>query len=138
MNVLSKLSSTQKYALIAVCVAIAAFSLIGYAVAVYGIRSPDSTAGTVNPTPPPATPTPTPVPQATLSQVTISPSTVTWGATWTLTTTLSDALAGVNVDFYDQNGNLMGSAPTDASGTASISFVPPVGNWIYHANTLHP
>jgi hypothetical protein len=121
----------KKSLVLAVVIALIMVVAVGGAVAIYGIRSPDSDPLQVNPTP-------TPVPQATLSKVSFPTTSITVGDTVTLTTIVSDASAGLTVDFYNQNGALVGSTTTNSLGSASITVTPPIGTWVYHANTSHP
>ena len=127
----------SKKILVVLCmVAIVSTFAIVLAVGI-GIRSPDSVPLTVDPTPSPSpspSPTPTATPVPTLSQVVFPVSPITVGATTTLSTTLSNGVAGITVEFYDQHGNFIGATATDTTGTATIQITPPVGTWVYHAN----
>jgi hypothetical protein len=98
------------------------------AAAGYSLRSPDSPQLTAV----------DPQPAATLSAVTLSTTSITVGEPVTLSTTISDGLNGLSIDFYNQNGVKVGSATTNAAGTASLTINPTAGLWVYHANTFHP
>jgi len=75
-------------------------------------------------------------PQATLS-LALSPSTVTLGDSWTLTATVSDGTGGITVTFLE-GASTVGTANTDVSGVASITFAPTVGSHTYTATATHP
>ena len=84
-------------------------------------------------------PTPTPIPQATLSAVTTDKTNMTVGESLTLTTTVSDHTAGITVTFKTVTGdNIVGTAPTDANGLATLTFQPVIGQTRYYAVAPHP
>lgn len=106
--------------------------IVGCVAATYIMTSPSSPDVTVNPSP-----TPTPQ-QATLSAVTASPLILTVGDTLTLSTTVSDATAGLTVTFYNQNNVAVGQAATNIQGTATLQIQPPEGTWSFYATATHP
>jgi hypothetical protein len=107
--------------------------------ALYTMRAPNSPDVVIDPE---ATPTPTPTatlpPEAELSQVQPSVTSATVGDSITLSTTVSDHLAGITVTFYNQNDVAVGAAVTNSAGIASISIMPPEGTWSFYATGTHP
>jgi hypothetical protein len=105
----------------------------------YLMTAPASDNTTVNPsTSPSPSPSPSPVP-ATLSKVTVSTQTLTVGQSLTITTTVSDHTAGIIVTFTAVTGGAtVGTATTDNTGLASLTFQPPVGQTRYAATAVHP
>ena len=86
----------------------------------------------------PASPTVTARTPATLSTPTVSTTDVMIGDTVTVSTTLSDGLAGVRVYFFE-NGNQIGSDDTDASGIAIYNrVITAAGSYTYVADCIHP
>lgn len=115
--------------------------IVAIAAAVYTMNSDPSDTVIVSPTPTPTaspSPTPTQQPQATLSKVSVSTTMLTVGGSLTLSTTVSDSIVGLTVNFYNQNNDLVGSAVTDGTGKATLTITPPVGSWSYHATAEHP
>lgn len=116
--------------------------LVGVA-AIYFMASPASDPVTVSPAPTP-TPTPTatatPTPQhATLSKVTVSSISITVGGELTLTTTVSDHTQGLTVTFYDNTDEIVGTAQTNADGTASLTIIAlEPGTFTFYATANHP
>lgn len=74
--------------------------------------------------------------QATMS-LTLSPTTVVEGQTWTLTSTVSDATAGITVTFKE-GITTVGTATTNSAGIATLSFIPLAGSHTYVATATHP
>jgi hypothetical protein len=81
------------------------------------------------------------VTEATLSDVLVNGEhevTVSKNTNVTLTTTLSDGLASVPVDFYANNTKI-GSNSTGASGTAMFQYnMTVVGTFCFNATCSHP
>ena len=99
--------------------------IVGSAFAVYKITSPDSDPVVV------ATP-------ATLSKPTVNATTAVTGDTIQISTTLSDALDGQQVFFYENDVNI-GSAYTGSGGTAIFNrVVNTPGTYVYKADCMHP
>lgn len=112
-----------------ILVAVALFALVAtVAAAGYLMISPSSDDVTVNPLPI----------KATLSKPALSDTILTVGDSLTLTTTVSDATAGITVSFFNQNDVEVGTAVTDATGTATITITPPEGTWSFYATATHP
>jgi len=107
------------------------------AAAGYLMNAPSSPNVTTNPSPSP-TPSPSPAP-ATLSAVTVNATTCTVGDWLTLSTTVSDHTAGIIVTFTAViGGSNVGTATTDASGLATLTFQPTIGSTRYSASAVHP
>jgi hypothetical protein len=71
-------------------------------------------------------------------EVTPSPS-ISLGATFTLIATLTPTVSGINISFYWNGTHLINSAYTDASGTASIPFIPSsLGSYDFTATCTYP
>ena len=99
--------------------------LVGTAFAVYKITSPDSDPVVVT----------TP---ATLSKPTVNATTATTGDTIQISVTLSDALDGQQVFFYENDVSI-GSAYTGSGGIAIFNrVVSTPGTYIYKADCMHP
>ena len=108
--------------LILVVAAVASFKVVD---AIYHITSP-------------ASPTVTATTPATLSTPTVSATSVTVGETITISTTLNDGLAGVQVYFLE-NGVQIGSDYTDDSGTATYNrVITAAGSYTYKCVCIHP
>ena len=140
MKYFSNLNPKLKAALV---ITLVSALLIGVAVAVgYNMQAPASDPLTVNdPSPAPSTsPDPTQPPvHATMTKVTLSAYTVTVGQSVTASTTISDATANVPVTFWASDGTNMGTADTNAAGTASITFsIGAVWTGTFYATATHP
>jgi hypothetical protein len=130
--------STLKQPQTIIVIGLVILLLTGIATAAYLMTAPDSAPVTVNPTPTPSpTPSPTPIPQATLSQVQTNVTSMYVGDKLRLTTTVSDGTAGLIVNFYEKSGAAVGSATTNATGTATLTITPAVGSWVYYATATH-
>lgn len=110
---------------------IAVLALVSLAAAAYIMQSPDSDDVTVNPTP-------TPTATAALSKVAVNATTLYVGDYLRLSTTVSDATAGLTVTFHNNNGVVVGTAFTNSAGTATLTIQPPVGTWSFYATAEHP
>jgi hypothetical protein len=132
-----KLSLSKKS--IMILLAVAALATLLIVSASYVMTSPVSQNVVVNPTPTPTpSPTPTPAP-ATLSTVTVSATALTVGQSLTVTTQVSDHTEGIVVTFKTVTGDItVGTANTDATGLASFTFLPPLGQTRYYAVAVHP
>ena len=130
---MKNLNQTIKAAIIVIAVA---SLLVGGVYAATLLTSPSSDPVTVNATPTP-TPSPTPIPVG-LSKVTVNTQTLTVGEQLTISTTISNATPDLIVNFYNQNNAAVGSAVTDALGTATLNLTPPIGTWTYYAQTSLP
>ena len=99
----------------------------GSAVAIYRIVSPPSDPVVVT----------TP---ATLSKPTVSATSAVVGDTITITTQLSDGLAGVQVFFYENSStNPLGSDYTNDLGQASYNKTfTSAGTYTFYADCVHP
>jgi hypothetical protein len=72
-------------------------------------------------------------------QVSLSSSVIYLGESFTLEATLTPATQGNSVTFYWNETNTIGSASTDASSIASISFTPSVsGIYNFTATCNYP
>jgi len=136
------LTSARKQAIIiGLVIAILVISIAAVA-AVYTMTSPNSDPLTVDPA---ATPTPSPSPtvtqppQATLSKVVISSYHVVAGQNFTLSTTASDGVVGMDVNFYASDGTPMGTVKTNPSGTATLTTTVNA-QWYgtFYATATHP
>lgn len=100
-------------------------ALVGSAFAVYKITSPPSPEVVIT----------TP---ATLSAPTVNATSGVVGDTIQISTTLSDAMDGLQVFFYE-NGASIGSAYTGSGGIAIFNrVVNAAGNYTYTADCMHP
>jgi hypothetical protein len=75
--------------------------------------------------------------QETLS-LTLSPTTIVVGETWTLTATVSDGTVGLTVTFIEQGVGSVGTADTNSLGVATLTLTPGVGSHTYTATAEHP
>lgn len=110
---------------------VAAALVAGVVAAAYWMQSQNTPDIVVNPTPQPT---------ETTASLTITPdkTSLTVGEILTLTSTVSDGTSGLTIIFYNQQNNPVGTATTDASGTATIQIIPPVGTWQYYTKAEHP
>ena len=69
--------------------------------------------------------------------LTLTPSSIVLGDSWTLTATVSDGTSGITITFLD-GAVSAGTAVTDASGVATISLTPTIGSHTYTAQGTHP
>jgi uncharacterized protein YjdB len=105
---------------------VAAALVAGVVAAAYWMQSQNTPDIVVNPTTSPASLTITP-----------DKTSLTVGEILTLTSTVSDGTSGLTIIFYNQQNNPVGTATTDASGTATIQIIPPVGTWQYYTKAEH-
>jgi cytoskeletal protein RodZ len=113
---------------------VAAALVAGVVAAAYWMQSQNTPDIVVNPAP-----SPTPAPTVAPASLTITPdkTSLTVGEILTLTSTVSDGTSGLTIIFYNQQNNPVGTATTDASGTATIQIIPPVGTWQYYTKAEH-
>ena len=77
---------------------------------------------------------------ATLSEPTVSATSAVTGDTITITTQLSDGLAGIQVFFYENSSTTpMGSDYTNDLGQASYNKTfSTIGTYTFYADCIHP
>ena len=138
-----KLKLTKKALLfLALIIIVAAIWTVA---AVNFMTAPNSDLLTITePTPTPtavptASPTAPPVIEATLSKVTLSTYNAIVGQQITASTTISDATPNVAVTFIASDGTNMGTANTNAAGTAQVVFtIGGVWQGTIYATATHP
>jgi hypothetical protein len=71
-------------------------------------------------------------------QLTLSPTSITLGSSWTLSATVTDHAAGVTITFKEGTTTL-GTGVTNSNGIALLTFAPTtVGAHTYVAEGTHP